>query len=402
MTDRDTSPDIEASARIAGAAGAVLSDGPGRSTLAVQRAAFLAAARRADAPRPPRLARWVWSSAAAVAAVTCVVALLLRPPVLATYGSDHLREHAVVRSRPDASGPLTLADGTALKLSADTELELTELSGTRASVTLRRGSVVANVRKIRGRVFSIFAGAYEVRVVGTTFDVAFQGSDLSVGVTEGKVLVLGGKLLGNGTLLGPGQRLDTRHLASALQLPGNTTSSEKVGSDTALQASSPPSETTPKVSWDQLSRSGRYREALSVAEQLGFERLTRTLGEGDLLVLANTARFAGDSTRARLALGRIRSRFPERPVATLAALYLARVAENQDHDPAAAVRWLRVYLAEAPNGDMAPGARASLIDVALKQGNQAEARKAAADYLEHHPQGPHASQARAVLASRGR
>jgi hypothetical protein len=394
MTDFDLPPHVESCRPVADAAGEVLGDGPGRSTLALQRAAFLKAAVLPDTRGIPR---WTWLSLPAALGLACAVVLLLRrPAALATYDGRELGEHELVRSRAGVREPLSLSDGSALKLSTDTQLELTELSGSRARLTLRHGSVAANVQKVPGRVFSIFAGAYEVRVVGTTFDVDYRGDELAVGVSEGKVLVRGGKLPGSGTLLGPGQRFDTRRLASAAP-PEEKLSPEESVASSARPTVVAPSASAPKPSWSELSRDGRYREALLLAEQLGFERLTRTLGDEELLLLANTARFAGDSTRAKLAFGAIRTRFAGRPVAKLSALYLARVAESHDHDPAAAVRWLRVFLAEAPNSDMAPGARASLIDIALKRGNQAEARSAAADYLTHHPRGPHASQAQAVL-----
>jgi hypothetical protein len=387
-------PEVTRPRRLAETAAAALGTGPGRSTLAAQRRALMQAADELQSRRWPR---WGWFAAAALLATLGAMVLLLRaPPELATFEGRALSEGQIMRAGPGSAGQLSLSDGTRVQLSSGTAVVLSELSSSRTRLTLRGGSVAAHVSKRPNRAFSVVAGAYEVRVVGTVFSVVLEGQDVSVQVTEGKVLVRGGKLPDAGVLLAAGQRFDTRTQHLQPRTEGSPPPATPVAS-TAQERSSAPAIVTPKTSWSELSRSGRYREALELAEQLGFEQLTRTLGDDDLLLLANTARFAGDGARAKLAFKSIRSRFSGRPAAGLSALYLARIAEAHDHDPAAAARWLRLFLAEAPRSEMAPGARASLIDIALKRGNQAEARSAAADYLAHHPKGPHAGQARALL-----
>jgi TolA-binding protein len=128
-----------------------------------------------------------------------------------------------------------------------------------------------------------------------------------------------------------------------------------------------------------------------------LERLSRELPAKDLLLLANTARYAGSSSEARGALLKLRERFPRTPSATHAALLLASQAEDRDKDFGEAERWLRTFLTESPRGELAAGARARLLAMLLKRGAQAEAEQVARDYLRLHPNGQHVARARAVL-----
>jgi hypothetical protein len=146
-----------------------------------------------------------------------------------------------------------------------------------------------------------------------------------------------------------------------------------------------------------LAAKGKYKEALALAEKQGFERLTLELPENDLLVLANAARYSGDAARARQALLKLRQRFPGRPAADLAALYLAKIAEDMTREPQEAVRWLRTFLQSSPGGDLAAGARASLMSLLLRSGDKGAARAVAEDYLRYHATGPHANEARALV-----
>ncbi len=95
--------------------------------------------------------------------------------------------------------------------------------------------------------------------------------------------------------------------------------------------------------------------------------------------------------KAQRAFLSIRQRFPGRPGAALSAFYLARLAEDQDQNLDEAARWLRTFLGESPSGDLAASARAKLLGLLIRKGDRAGARTAAADYLEHHPSGPHAA-----------
>ena len=216
-----------------------------------------------------------------------------------------------------------------------------------------------------------------MRVVGTRFSVDWQrrSRTLKVEVKEGRVLVSGGDLPGEGVALDAGARLERQHEANVeppSAPPARSEAEAERGNaaraaDSALEGVRPAStdvvtrnepnqpQATPgnATSFVGLANKGKYREAMELAEKQGFDKLSATLPENDLVTLANAARFSGNGARAREALLRLRQRFPGRPAAELAALYLARVAEDLEHRPSEAARWLRVFLQESPSDDLA-------------------------------------------------
>jgi hypothetical protein len=147
-----------------------------------------------------------------------------------------------------------------------------------------------------------------------------------------------------------------------------------------------------------LAQAGKYRDALALAEQGGFERVIGELPEGELLALGNAARYVGSAERARQAMTALRNRFAGRPAAGLAALYLAKIAEQLDKKPTEAARWLRVFLSESPTGNLAADARADLLSILLSSGDTAGATAVARDYLRYHPNGPIADRARVLVS----
>jgi TolA-binding protein len=142
---------------------------------------------------------------------------------------------------------------------------------------------------------------------------------------------------------------------------------------------------------------GHYAAAVLAARRIGFDRLEAELSAKDLLLLANTARYAGSANEARGALLKLRERFPGSPSAAHAALLLASQAEDRDKNQNEAERWLRTFLSESPQGELAAAARARLLALLLRRGARAEAEQVARDYLRLHPAGPHTAQAQAVL-----
>jgi hypothetical protein len=254
-----------------------------------------------------------------------------------------------------------------------------------------------------------------VRVVGTRFSVDWRRASetLKVSVSEGRVRVFGGDLGSEGIALDAGASLERHHGAPVVAQPTTPAPAEALpersgldgepASESSAQAPTAPSTLKAEPtsgsgqSWLGFASKGKYREALQAAEKQGFSELCTALPENDLVTLANSARFSGNSARAHQALNALRQRFAGRPGGELAALYLARTAEDLDKKPAEAVRWLRVFLAESPHGDLAAGARANLMGLLLRSGDTEGARGVARDYLRYHPTGPHAAEARALL-----
>lgn len=405
---------------------AALGTGPSRSTLNAQRAALEGLVARYDQERRAASVRKAapWAATGTALCLAAGVALWARfapHAVQASFEGRPVLPSAELAARDTQE--LSFSDGSAVVLSPATRAVITHVASDRAELRLKEGHLSASIRKKTGITWTIGAGPYSVRVVGTEFSVDWQRSSetLKVSVNEGRVRVFGADLGAEGIALDAGASLERHHGSPVVEhhapiaAPVTTSQAESEPSERELPKSEPggatatvpllPSSarTEPNTAvtpaFLSLAAKGKYREALQAAEKQGFSELVEKLPENELVTLANSARFSGNSARARQALNAVRRRFPGRPPAELAALYLARTAEDLDHKPAEAVRWLRVFLAESPGGDLAATARANLMDLLLRSGDTEGARGVARDYLRYHPSGPHASEARALTAA---
>jgi hypothetical protein len=385
---------------------AALEAGPSRTTLAVQRGQVLAALAKPE-PLTARYALLAGGAALALAAVVLAPRWLTRPSAAELRGAwqgKSLPESSRVVAPPERGETLSFSDGSQLALGARAEIALSKLAPEQAHLELARGHVDATIRKGTGRTWTLAAGPYSVRVVGTEFTVDWDASSrfFAVNVREGKVLVSGGELRSGGILLGAGERIER-------QAPPVSGSDAPAHASDLKPLDAPPPVTEPSAPRGAASTlpsnddfrpqaaHGNYSAAMAAARRAGFEHLLRELPAKDLLLLANTARYAGSSPEARGALQKLRERFPGSPSAAHAALLLASQAEDRDKDSAEAERWLRIFLTESPQGELAAGARARLLAMLLKRGAQAEAEQVARDYLRLHPNGQHVARARAVL-----
>lgn len=388
---------------------AALETGPSRSALAAQRVEILAALTEAE---PPNRSPWVIGTfAAAIAAAVVLVPRWTANPTLGelrgAWQGKSLPERSRVVAPAERGEALSFSDGSRVELGARAEIALSKLAPEQAHLELARGHVDATIRKGTGRTWTLGAGPYSVRVVGTAFSVDWDAGSrfFAVNVREGKVLVTGGELRAGGILLGPGDRIERQGPPPAREeatLPPGTKQLE-AQPPSALELPAPRTAAAPSAlpSADDDFRAqatrGDYSAAMAAARRAGFARLASELSAKDLLLLANTARYAGSSTEARGALLKLRERFPGSPSATHAALLMASQAEDRDKNSGEAESWLRTFLTESPRGELAAGARGRLLAMLLRRGARAEAEQVARDYLRLHPSGQHVAQARGVL-----
>lgn len=133
-------------------------------------------------PRRPRPPVWLWSGAALAAAAAVVVFVALPPSPATTQtfatGKGELRD-------------ITLADGSHVTLSGDTQLEV-RLAGRQRDIVLSRGEASFDVAHDARRPFIVQAGDRDVRVLGTEFNVLRSDQRLAVTVRRGVVQVSDG------------------------------------------------------------------------------------------------------------------------------------------------------------------------------------------------------------------
>ena len=322
-------------------------------------------------------------------------------------------------SRPQS---LEFSEGSQILLEPDTRASLSRLSDHNADLTLDEGHMLASIRKHTGIVWTVAAGPYRIRVVGTRFTVDWDADrrQLRVAVREGRVTVSGGDLPSDGVVLDAGTLLELGAEGQALKrsdqnvVPAQTEAaaapevpkaaasgiaSTRTASKDILEPGPTSSGSPAAPAWSALAKQGMYKEALATADKLGFDTLVNTLNEDDLLLLANAARYGGDAQRAHQAQLKLRERFAGHRGAALAAFYLARSALDLEHRPEMAIRWFETFLAESPRGDLAALARAHLMSLWLNMGQREKARAVAQDYLRYHPDGARAVEARSLVQS---
>jgi hypothetical protein len=336
-----------------------------------------------------------------------------QPAIHATWNGVSVYGPSVLEAATNRPQSLEFSEGSQVLLEPDTRLSLARISDRNADLTLDDGHILASIRKHTGVTWTFVAGPYRIGVVGTRFTVDWDCDrrQLRVAVREGRVKVSGGDLPHEGFVLDAGTTLERGAAADRVKPSVQT----EVTAPAELNAtlSSPPRAPTKDLvgsahlshsnvaapTWSTLANQGKYHEALAVAEALGFDTLINEVSENDLLLLANAARYSGDTPRAHQAQLKVRERFAGRRSAALAAFYLARSGLDIEHRPDIAIHWFETFLSESPRGDLAALARAHLMSLWLNEGQREKARRIALDYLRYHPDGAQAAQARSLVQS---
>ena len=357
------------------------------------------------------------ASAFAVASIVLVICGIrwsrTQRAIHATWNGASVYGPSVLEGATNRPQSLEFSEGSQVLLEPDTRVSLARMSDHNADLTLDDGHILASIRRHTGITWTFVAGPYRIRVVGTrlTIDWDCDRRQLRVAVREGRVKVSGGDLPNEGLVLDAGTTLE-RGVATDQAIP--SAQAEVVApAELSAELPSPPRAPTKDLvgpahssgngvagpTWSTLANQGKYQEALALAETLGFDTLINEVSENDLLLLANAARYGGNTPRAHQAQLKLRERFAGHRSAALAAFYLARAGLDIEHRPDIAIHWFETFLAESPRGDLAALARAHLMSLWLNRGQREKAHQVALDYLRYHPDGAQAAQARSLVQS---
>lgn len=313
---------------------------------------------------------------------------------------------------PEAPEVLEFTDGSRLTLAASSSLRVRATDADGAEVVIEHGALESEVIHSKKTQWSVFAGPYEVRVVGTRFSTEWDPSTQKIAVVlhEGTVQVLGAGIDGN-VELRPGQRFDAggasnwtvRPQASAAtqvetKAIGLENLDEEEPADNQGEAAHVvgphDAATQATTTWSKLVAQGDFSGVLDAAKKRGISTCLQTCSSSDLRSLADAARYSGDVDLARRALLRLRDVAPgER---TRAGYLLGSLAEALGQ-AANAVKWYGQYLDESPGGSLASEARAGRMRSLLALGQTNAAEKAAREYLQLHPGGVGAKTAASIL-----
>lgn len=313
----------------------------------------------------------------------------------------------------DESASLEFSDDSVVELKPKTEVTVS-LVGRRSAVTrLSRGRVQARVEHAEDTDWRFFAGPYEVRVVGTEFDLEWQPDSRSLALVmhKGWVRVLGPDNMAR--VLTAGERLDLRS-----EPPDRLKVAEKVaekeGSATGPVREAPPAaenreaaragapartvhRATQRVSLADLVARGHFKEAVGSARSVGIPSVIETYGASELQALAQAASYTGHTSLSLRVWKALRQRFPGKSEGRQAAFFLGRIYEQQGQ-VLEAMGWLNNYLAEAPGGVFAAEALGRKMHLVRRLQGVAAGRSVAKQYLRRFPQGPYARAARGMLS----
>jgi tetratricopeptide (TPR) repeat protein len=173
---------------------------------------------------------------------------------------------------------------------------------------------------------------------------------------------------------------------------------ESVRHEAVVTVTQPKSTEASPLDWYPIALAGKYKEAFFAAENAGLDRLLAEQDLERLLLLADTARFAGKTDVAQRVLLSALERFSNQPRAEVALFSLGRNELDALNHPEAATRWFTRYLAQYPAGTLTREVLARLMESQKRAGHWDAARSTARRYLEHYPGGPYAALAHSLLA----
>ncbi|MFB0875060.1 MULTISPECIES: FecR domain-containing protein [unclassified Sphingobium] len=144
----------------------------------------------------PRRRWWIGGGIVAAAAVAILFA-----PRMATVATEPMVAYS---TGPAQTRMIDLKDGSHILLDRNSRLALAD--GVSPRVEMQGGAAYFDVRHDPSRAFLVHAGGYEVRDIGTKFDIVMTSHQLGVAVSEGKLMVAPKD--GAGTPVKAGQRID--------------------------------------------------------------------------------------------------------------------------------------------------------------------------------------------------
>ncbi|UZW57346.1 FecR domain-containing protein [Sphingobium sp. JS3065] len=139
---------------------------------------------------------WMGGGVAAMVALAAVVAMRLTAP--------NVEDIVAYATGPDTTRMIVLKDGSHILLDRNSRLALAD--GPSPRVDMRSGAAFFDVRHDPSRRFTIAAGAYEVRDIGTRFDLVVTPQQLSIAVSDGSVVVA--PKAAKGVTIAAGKRMD--------------------------------------------------------------------------------------------------------------------------------------------------------------------------------------------------
>lgn len=384
--------------------------------------AAVTAMRDGGRPRAARAATLVGTLVAAAVVVLAVVGVWrAREAQGITYRIEGMSSSDGSSGVAGDAARMVFSDGSTIALDRGARGRVSATRGDGATFALDEGRARVDVVHEGRKRWSVDAGPWAVEVTGTAFTLAWSVDSgvFDLWMDRGEVAVRGPNLA-SPLVLGAGKHLhaDARGLrvttdgleANDAPAPpsGGSPSAEPSASevveldDVPVAARPAPADDArgrpahSRHDWSALLAEGRYDEIRDEARAEGEGRVLRRRSAGDLRALGDAARYTGDVPLARSAYDTLRRRFLGSEDARTALFLLGRLAEEREHDPAAALRFYQAYTREAPRGSFAADALGRTMALTLKTQGKAAARPVAVSYLDQFPSGSWSGMARDI------
>lgn len=390
----------------------------------IESARLVARVRRESRPQRASWAPRLALAAALVLAVTAGVAGVKLWPRPLDYQVRGVQTSGAYVSAPEQQPALVeFSDGSRVEAEPGARFRVEESTSNGARVLLERGRTRVSIVHRDGSSWSFAAGPFDVRVIGTRFDLSWDPGRESIDLTllEGSVEVRGpfadapiavragqtfhADMASRSMTVVDGDSATAAGPAPVAAEPAPPVSAEPtapavvdtLAPEPAPAPAAPPA--APRESWTKLVAGGKFETVVRLATDRGTSSCVRTCSASDLRALADAARYSGRSELAREALLGLRDRFRGSGEERSAAFLLGRVEESRGA-MARAQTWYETYLRENPGGELAAEALAGRMRAVSATSGRKAAAPLAREYLSRYPNGVHAEAARAILDAR--
>jgi len=284
----------------------------------------------------------------------------------------------VVESSESGSELLTLPDGSRIQLGAASRVVVDTYEANKVQVTLKQGSAEFDVAHQSGRQFAVFAGRFEIAVLGTHFNVsigtASEPGRVTVQVARGKVSVRNRQSAPDERVLAAGQSWSADERTQPSTAPGLAESN----SEATAKAES--------AEEQELAKISPSAPKASAATTVGVGDSKSATEAKDLFEAAQLSRINGNLRQSADLLNKLRKSYRSDPRASLAAFELGRMRMDIFGDATGSIDAFRDAIKLSPNATFREDAEARLVQLYHRQGDKrCEAEKA--QYLEHYPNG---------------
>jgi hypothetical protein len=344
---------------------------------------------------------------AAVLAGGVVFWLVPRPLRYEVVGGSGF-ESPYVSAPQEAPVDLRFSDGSDMIAEAGSRLRVDATYSHGARVLLENGGTSTHVAHHKMSNWTFVAGPFEVRVIGTRFDLHWDPvtEQIDLRLREGSVEVRS-PLADGPIVVRAGQRFRaampqrSMTVTDADTLEAQPETPPSTATPAAAAPISPPStgaasprQSARRESWQELITHGEFESVVSAANARGIDGCLASCVAADLRSLADAARYTGRNDLADKTLLSLRKRFPGTSQSAAAAFLLGHSHESRSL--AAAERWYETYLYESPEGEFAAEALAGKMRVIAKRSGDAAAKPLALEYLRRYPQGVQVKTARKI------